>query len=58
MCIYSNMHRLYIYIVKCSKTPSGLTWHCLVGRHFSSFVTHEKNCYVYFYVGPMYYTIL
>ena len=29
------------------------TWHCLVGRNFSSFVTHEKNCCCYFYVGQM-----
>mmetsp|Transcript_67021 Transcript_67021/g.131982 ORF Transcript_67021/g.131982 Transcript_67021/m.131982 type:complete len:89 (-) Transcript_67021:42-308(-) len=29
------------------------TWHCLVGRHFASYVTHEKGMYVYFYVGQM-----
>lgn len=31
----------------------GPTWHCLVGRHFSSYVTHEKSCYCYFYIGQM-----
>lgn len=29
------------------------TWHCIVGRHFGSYVTHEKSCYCYFYVGQM-----
>mmetsp|Transcript_52701 Transcript_52701/g.115530 ORF Transcript_52701/g.115530 Transcript_52701/m.115530 type:complete len:91 (+) Transcript_52701:73-345(+) len=29
------------------------TWHCIVGRHFSSYVTHEKKCYCYFYIGQM-----
>mmetsp|Transcript_7064 Transcript_7064/g.11377 ORF Transcript_7064/g.11377 Transcript_7064/m.11377 type:complete len:88 (+) Transcript_7064:40-303(+) len=28
-------------------------WHCLVGRHFASYVTHEKSCYCYFYIGQM-----
>ena len=29
------------------------TWHCLVGRNFSSFVSHEKNSCCYFYLGQM-----
>mmetsp|Transcript_25766 Transcript_25766/g.59581 ORF Transcript_25766/g.59581 Transcript_25766/m.59581 type:complete len:88 (-) Transcript_25766:105-368(-) len=29
------------------------TWHCFIGRHFASYVTHEKGCYCYFYVGQM-----
>lgn len=29
------------------------TWHCIVGRHFGSYVTHEKSRYCYFYVGQM-----
>ncbi|GIX66161.1 dynein light chain 1, putative [Babesia caballi] len=27
------------------------TWHCVVGRNFGSYVTHEKNCFIYFYIG-------
>ena len=27
------------------------TWHCVVGRHFGSVVTHELGHYIYFYVG-------
>lgn len=29
------------------------TWHVVIGRFFGSYVTHEKNCYCYFYVGQM-----
>jgi len=27
------------------------TWHCVVGRFFGSFVSHEKEHYIYFYMG-------
>jgi hypothetical protein len=26
-------------------------WHCIVGKNFGSFVTHETKAYIYFYVG-------
>ena len=26
------------------------TWHCIVGRHFGSFVTHEGLGFIYFYI--------
>ncbi|CCW70526.1 unnamed protein product [Phytomonas sp. Hart1] len=26
------------------------TWHCVVGRNFGSYVTHEANCFIYFYI--------
>lgn len=29
------------------------TWHCFVGRNFGSFVTHETNHYIYFYLGQI-----
>ncbi|XP_010524543.1 PREDICTED: dynein light chain LC6, flagellar outer arm [Tarenaya hassleriana] len=28
----------------------GVTWHCIVGRNFGSYVTHETNHFVYFYL--------
>ncbi|TMS36022.1 hypothetical protein L596_003290 [Steinernema carpocapsae] len=28
-------------------TPS---WHCVVGRNFGSYVTHESNHFIYFYM--------
>ncbi|EEB06619.2 dynein light chain Dlc2 [Schizosaccharomyces japonicus yFS275] len=27
------------------------TWHCIVGRNFGSFVTHESRHFIYFYLG-------
>merc|ERR1712014_481730 len=29
----------------------GSTWHCIVGRNFGSFVTHETKHFIYFYLG-------
>ena len=29
------------------------TWHCVVGRNFGSYVTHETKHFVYFYVGQV-----
>ncbi len=26
-------------------------WHCIVGRNFGSFVTHETRHFIYFYLG-------
>ncbi|KAK1922695.1 dynein light chain [Papiliotrema laurentii] len=31
----------------------GTTWHCVVGKNFGSFVTHETKHFIYFYLGPM-----
>ena len=28
-------------------------WHCVVGRHFGAWVTHEAKYYIYFYIGQM-----
>lgn len=25
-------------------------WHCIVGRHFGSFVTHDRAGFLYFYI--------
>lgn len=29
----------------------GTTWHCIVGRSFGSFVTHQNQSFIFFYVG-------
>jgi dynein light chain LC8-type len=29
----------------------GPSWHCIVGRNFGSFVTHETKHFAYFYLG-------
>ncbi|XP_017389971.1 dynein light chain 1, cytoplasmic-like [Cebus imitator] len=28
-------------------------WHCIVGRNFCSYVTHETKCFIYSYLGQM-----
>uniref|UniRef100_A0AC34PUI9 Dynein light chain n=1 Tax=Panagrolaimus sp. JU765 TaxID=591449 RepID=A0AC34PUI9_9BILA len=29
----------------------GSSWHCVVGRNFGSFVSHETNTFIYFYLN-------
>ena len=29
------------------------TWHCVVGKNFGSYVTHETKHFIYFYVGNL-----
>ncbi|VDD83821.1 unnamed protein product [Mesocestoides corti] len=29
------------------------TWHCVVGRNFGSYVTHESKNFIYFYMGQV-----
>ncbi|XP_008789848.1 dynein light chain 1, cytoplasmic-like [Phoenix dactylifera] len=38
------------YIKKEFDNKHGPTWHCIVGRNFGSYVTHETNHFIYFYV--------
>ncbi|KAL2039255.1 hypothetical protein N7G274_007923 [Stereocaulon virgatum] len=39
------------YIKKEFDMRAGATWHCIVGRNFGSFVTHETKHFIYFYLG-------
>eukprot|EP00210_Caulerpa_lentillifera_P009223 g8792.t1 len=38
------------YIKKRFDEVHGPTWHCIVGRGFGSFITHEANSFIYFYM--------
>ncbi|KAG7128342.1 Dynein light chain like protein [Verticillium longisporum] len=38
-------------IKKTFDERKGPTWHCIVGRNFGSFVTHETKHFIYFYLG-------
>ncbi|KAJ1993717.1 hypothetical protein H4R33_000572 [Dimargaris cristalligena] len=29
------------------------TWHCIVGKSFGSYVTHETRHFIYFYIGNL-----
>ncbi|KAF9111894.1 Dynein light chain 1, cytoplasmic [Mortierella sp. AM989] len=31
----------------------GATWHCIVGRNFGSYVTHETKHFIYFYLDQI-----
>ena len=35
---------------ECDKRFGG-TWHCIVGKDFGSFVSHESKHFVYFYLN-------
>ncbi|KZV46666.1 dynein light chain 2, cytoplasmic [Dorcoceras hygrometricum] len=37
-------------IKKVFDKKHGPTWHCIVGKNFGSYVTHETNHFVYFYL--------
>ncbi|KAF3934135.1 hypothetical protein ABW20_dc0100654 [Dactylellina cionopaga] len=39
------------YIKREFDNKYGSTWHCIVGRNFGSFVTHETKHFIYFYIG-------
>jgi len=41
------------YIKKDFDKKHNPTWHCIVGRNFGSFVTHETHCFIYFYLGQV-----
>ena len=38
------------YVKKEFDTRYGPTWHCIVGRNFGSYVTHETKHFIYLYV--------
>nr|CDS27668.1 dynein light chain [Hymenolepis microstoma] len=38
------------HIKKAFDRDYGPTWHCVVGRNFGSYVTHEANRFIYFYL--------
>ncbi|CAD2218799.1 dynein light chain LC8-type [Angomonas deanei] len=46
-----NEQEVAAYLKKEFDTKYGPTWNCFVGRSFGSFVTHEQNHYIYFYIG-------
>ena len=34
-------------------SPNYPNWHCIVGKQFGSYVTHESKHYIYFYIGQI-----
>ena len=44
---------LAAYIKKEFDKKYNPTWHCIVGRNFGSYVTHETKHFIYFYLGQV-----
>ncbi|KAE9556019.1 hypothetical protein FO519_000765 [Halicephalobus sp. NKZ332] len=40
-----------VYIKESFDKAHGSSWHCIVGRNFGSFVSHETNSFIYFYLN-------
>lgn len=48
---YTIEKDIAMHIKKTLDDRKGPTWHCIVGRNFGSFVTHESKHFIYFYLG-------
>lgn len=58
-CVTQAMEKFNIekdiaaYIKKEFDKKYNPTWHCIVGRNFGSYVTHETKHFIYFYLGQV-----
>jgi len=41
------------YVKKEFDRKHGPTWHCIVGRNFGSYVTHESGSFIYYYIDKV-----
>ena len=48
-----NRKDVAAYIKKEFDKKYNPTWHCIVGRNFGSYVTHETKNFIYFYLGQV-----
>ncbi|KFV87773.1 Dynein light chain 1, cytoplasmic [Struthio camelus australis] len=48
---YNIEHEIAAHIKREFDKKYNPTWHCVVGRNFSSHVTHESKHFIYFYLG-------
>lgn len=48
-----NFQDIAAYIKKEFDKKYNPTWHCIVGRNFGSYVTHETRHFIYFYLGQV-----
>ncbi|KAK3655361.1 Dynein light chain [Elasticomyces elasticus] len=46
-----HLQEIAHHIKRTFDERKGATWHCIVGRNFGSFVTHETKHFIYFYLG-------
>ena len=47
----SNEKQLAMYMKSSFEKKYKGDWHCITGRNFAGFVTHETGKYIYFYIG-------
>nr|CAX74849.1 Dynein light chain 2, cytoplasmic [Schistosoma japonicum] len=50
MTEYNIEKDIACYVKKEFDKIYGPTWHCIVGRNFGSYVTHEAKHFIYFYL--------
>ena len=48
-----DSYNIDCYIKKEFDRKHNPTWHCIVGRNFGSYVTHETKHFIYFYLGQI-----
>ncbi|KAM3183692.1 Dynein light chain 2, cytoplasmic [Hymenolepis weldensis] len=53
MRMYNVEKDIAAYIKKEFDKRYSPTWHCIVGRNFGSYVTHETKNFIYFYMGQV-----
>lgn len=51
-CILSGWWLMFFALQEFDKKYNP-TWHCIVGRNFGSYVTHETKHFIYFYLGQV-----
>jgi len=51
--MYNIEKDIACYIKKEFDKKYNPTWHCVVGRNFGSYVTHETKHFIYFYMGQV-----
>jgi dynein light chain LC8-type len=49
----TNQRELAGFLKRSADKSFAPCWHCIVGRQFSSYVTHEMNGFIYFTKGPL-----
>ncbi|XP_037960407.1 dynein light chain 1, cytoplasmic-like [Teleopsis dalmanni] len=49
--VYTDNKDIAAHIKRQFDAKYNPTWHCIVGRSFASYVTHESPFFIYFYIG-------
>ena len=50
---FNNQRELAGFLKRSADRAFASCWHCIVGRQFSSYVTHEMNGFIYLTKGPL-----